>query len=232
MIFLHGANSAGLELKPFVEAMKPYAAVRTPDWLGHGGRPIPEHITLRSLADDIVAWMDREGLEREVIGGYSLGGTLALVAARHHPGRFKGVVAMASKHLFDAATVERWKYLASPERVERIRFPWGTRVEELTRLHAPNHWKDVLAANCRLFDHLGLEAPLSHDDLRAIQAPVIIVSSNLDQIVPWEETMALGRALAKPHIAMFHGAAHPLTSTPLGPIARTLDAWMRDNGLA
>ena len=78
MIFLHGANSATVELAPFVEAMRPYAAVRTPDLLGHGGRPIPERIAMRELADDVEAWMDREAIQSDVIGGYSIGGTLAL----------------------------------------------------------------------------------------------------------------------------------------------------------
>jgi pimeloyl-ACP methyl ester carboxylesterase len=231
MIFLHGANSGGAELKPLVDAMAPFTPVRTPDWQGHAGRPIPARITIRSLADDLVAWMDREGIEREVVGGYSLGGTVALVAARHYPQRVSGVVALATKHRFDAPTIERWKYLASHERVARVRYSWGTRVDELTKLHAPNGWKDVLDANVRLFDTLLAEPPLPAEDLRAIEAPVIVVSSNFDPLVPWDETLALGRALRRPHVAMFHGAAHPLRSIPLMAIARTIDQWMRDNAL-
>jgi pimeloyl-ACP methyl ester carboxylesterase len=230
MIFLHGANSAGAELAPFVAAMRPHAAVRTPELIGHGGRPIPERATLRELADDVAAWMDREGIERDVVGGYSFGGTVALALARHHPERVRGVVALAAKHRFDPKTIEHWKHLVTHERLARLKFPWGTRTEELTRLHVPNTWQAVADFNSRLFTALRDE-PLSEADLRAIPVPVMIVSSNLDQIVPWEETMALAKLVPDVHVAMFYGPAHPLRAIPLPAIARAIDEWLGQKGL-
>ena len=231
MIFLHGANSAGAELAPFVEAMRPYATVRTPDLLGHGGRAIPERIAMRELADDLVAWMDSQRIESEVVGGYSFGGTLALYLARHHPDRVRGVVALAAKHVYDAETLRHWTYLVTHERLARLKFPWGTRAEELTRLHAPNPWPAVADLNARLFAALGEAAPLTQADLGAIRRPVMIVSSNLDQIVPWAETLALGKLVPGSHVAMFYGPAHPLRAIPLASIARTIDEWMGKEGL-
>lgn len=231
MIFLHGANSAGAELVPLVEAMRPYAVVRTPDLLGHGGRAIPERITMRDLAADVVAWMDREGIESGVVGGYSFGGTVALYLARHHPQRVRGVVALAAKHRFDPATLAHWSHLVSHERLARLKFPWGTRVDELARIHAPNSWQAVADANTRIFAALGGAPPLTEADLGAIRSPVIIVSSNLDQIVPWNETLALGRAIPGSHVSMFYGPAHPLRAIPLPAIARAIDQWMGSKGL-
>jgi len=233
VIFLHGANSAGSELQPFVEAMQPYAAVRTPNMAGHGGRPIPGSITMRDVADDLVAWMDQQGIERDIVGGYSFGGTVALYLARHHPQRVSGVVALATKHKFDAQTLEYWQHLLGHERVERIVFPNGVRrVDELVRLHAPNAWKDVLDANSRLFATFATDPPLAQADLQAIRAPVMIASSNLDKVVPWDETLALGRAIPDAHVAMFYGAAHPLRTIPLPAVARTIHQWMVQKKLA
>ena len=233
MIFLHGANSAGAELQAFVDAMRPYTEVRTPDMPGHRGRPIPDRIAMRDVADDIVAWMDREGIDRDVVGGYSFGGTVALYLARHHPARVSGVVALAAKHVFDAPTLQRWLHLLGHERVERVTLPGGIRrVDELVRLHAPNRWQDVLDLNARLFSGFAAEPPLPESELRAIRAPVMIVSSNLDPLVPWAETLALGRALPDAHVAMFYGPAHPLRAIPLDAIARTIHAWMAQRRLA
>ena len=233
MIFLHGANSAGAELQAFVDAMKPYTPVRTPDMLGHRGRPIPDRITIGDVADDIVAWMDREGIDRDVLGGYSFGGTVALYLARHHPARVSGVVPLASKHVFDATTLQRWTHLLSHARVEGITLPGGIRrVDELTRLHAPSKWQDVLDLNARLVSGFATQVPLTEADLKAIRAPVLIVSSNLDQIVPWAETMALGRALPDAQVAMFYGPAHPLRAIPLPAIARNIHEWMVKRQLA
>ena len=232
MIFFHGANSAGAELAPLVEAMKPFAALRTPDLLGHGGRPIPQRIAMREIADDVVAWMDAQRIESDIVGGYSFGGTLALYLARHHPDRVRGVVALAAKHVYDAETLRHWTHLVTHERLARLKFPWGTRADELTRIHAPNTWQDVADLNARLFATLAAAPPLTESDLRAITLPVMIVSSNLDQIVPWGETLALGKLIPGSHIAMFYGPAHPLRAIPLPAIARTIDEWMRSKNLA
>ncbi|HUQ28131.1 MAG TPA: alpha/beta fold hydrolase [Usitatibacter sp.] len=230
MIFLHGANSGAVELAPLVEALRPYATVRTPDLLGHGGRPLAERMNTREMADDVLAWMDREGIESEVIGGYSFGGTLALYLARHHPQRVRGVIALVAKHIFDAATIGRWLQILDHERIAQVKFPWGTRVEELTRIHAPNRWQDVARASSRLFESLR-EPPLTPQDLRAIQAPTMIVSSNVDQVVPWEEALALGKLVPGSHLAMFYGPGHPLRAIPLAAVARTIDQWMGTKGL-
>ena len=233
MIFLHGANSAGSELQPFVEAMQPYAAVRTPNMVGHGGRPIPASIATRDVADDVVAWMDQQGVERDIVGGYSFGGTVALYLARHYPQRVSGVVALAAKHVFDARTLQHWQHLVGHERIARTTLPDGTRrVDQLIRLHAPNSWKDVLDANSRLFATFATDPPLAQADLQAIRAPVMIASSNLDKVVPWEETLALGRAIPDAHVAMFYGAAHPLRTIPLPAVARTIHQWMVQKKLA
>ena len=231
MIFLHGANSGGVELAPFVEAMRPYAAVHTPDLLGHGGRPIPERIAMRELADDVVAWMDSQRIESDVVGGYSFGGTLALYLARHQPDRVRGVVALAAKHVYDAETLRHWTHLVTHERLARLKFPWGTRTDELTRIHAPNTWQAVADLNARLFAALGEAAPLTQADLAAIRQPVMIVSSNLDQIVPWAETLALGKLIPGSHVAMFYGPAHPMRAIALPAIARTIGEWLRARNL-
>ena len=233
MIFLHGANSGASELQPFVEAMKPYAQVRTPDIAGHGGRPLLRHPTMRVLADDLVAWMDREGIARDLVGGYSFGGTLAFYLARHHPGRVTGVVGLAAKHDFGEATLRHWRHLLTHERLERLQLPGRPRrIEELARLHAPNTWQDVADMDTRLFETFAADPPLSHADLQAIRVPAMLVSSNVDPIVPWEETLALGRALPDAHVAMFLGPAHPLGAIPLHPIARNIHQWMAQRKLA
>jgi pimeloyl-ACP methyl ester carboxylesterase len=231
MILLHGANSGGVELAPLAEALRPYATVRTPNLLGHGGRPIPARITLRDMAEDLVAWMDAEGIDTDVIGGYSIGGTLALYVARHYPQRVRGAIALATKHVFDAATTRHLIHLVNHERLERIRFPWGMRIDELARIHAPNTWQDAADMTGRLFASLGQSPPLPEAELRAIRVPVMVVSSNLDQLVPWDETLALGRFIPGSHVAMFHGPAHPLRAIPLLPVARTMDEWMGHKGL-
>jgi len=228
MVIIHRANSAAAEMAPLIQALGPYTRAVAPSLPGHGGRELPGRMTVPDFAADVIAFMDREGIERDVLTGYSFGGVIALYIARHHPQRVAGVVALATKHVFDEATLTHWTHLVQPERLAR---PGNPRTAELEKIHAPNDWRDVARENAKLFATLRGNPPLSEADLASITAPVMIVSSSQDQIVPWDETLALGKRIPGSHVAMFYGPAHPLRAAPLLAIARAIGEWMKARGL-
>jgi pimeloyl-ACP methyl ester carboxylesterase len=228
MVIIHGANSAAAEMQPLVDALRPYATAVAASLPGHGGRPLPDRMTVPLFAEDVIAFMDREGIARTTLAGYSFGGAIALHIARRYPDRVSGVVALATKHVFDDATIAHWKHLVQPGRLAR---PGNPRTAELEAIHAPNDWRAVAAANEALFGTLRESPPLSEEDLRSIRVPVMVVSTKEDQIVPWSETMALARLLPAAHVAMFYGPAHPLRAAPVLAIARAIGEWMQSKGL-
>jgi pimeloyl-ACP methyl ester carboxylesterase len=230
MVLIHGMNSAGVEMQPLAEALAPYANARLPDLLGHGGRPIPPSISTDAIARDLVEWLDREGIERAVLCGYSLGGTVALYMARHHPQRVRGVIALCTKVVFDTGVLGHLRHLLARERLERVGGPHATRARELSRIHAPNTWQAVADMNLGLVASFG-QPPLAEADFRAIAVPVMVVSSNADQLVPWEEAVELARLVPGSHLAMFYGPGHPLRAAPLLAIARTIGQWLDAKGL-
>jgi pimeloyl-ACP methyl ester carboxylesterase len=228
VIIIHGANSAAVEMQPFIDALRPFTQAVALSLPGHGGRPLDAPMTVPRFADDVIAFMDREGIGRAVLAGYSFGGAVALYVARHFPQRVSGVVALATKYVFDEATIGHWTHLVQPERLGR---PGNPRKAELEKIHAPNAWQDVARANAGLFQTLLASAPLSDADLAAIRVPVMIVSSKMDQIAPWDETIALAKRIPASHVAMFYGPAHPIRAAPLLAIARAIDQWMRAKNL-
>lgn len=225
IVVLHGANSAASEMTPLTDVLRAYGIVHAPDLMGHGGRDIPGELSLREMAADVVGWMGRQGLTRAVIVGYSLGGTLALYLARHHPASVIGACGLAPKYVFDARTVEHWVHLVQPARLGR---PGNPRTQQLVRAHAPRDWVEVARANERLFHALGREAPLADQDLAAIGVPVMLISSDRDPVVPWNEVLSLGRLVPGAKVAMFYGEAHPLAAVPVLAVARVLGPWIRE----
>ncbi len=223
LLLLHGANASGARMAPLVEALSPFAEVDAPNLLGHGGRPLPEALSFEAMAADVVAHLDRVGTARTFLCGYSLGGYLALYLARHYPERWIGVIGLAVKYVFDEGTVRHWTYLAQPERLSR---PGNPRAGEMASDHAPQDWVSVTRNTIRLFESLGRDPPLAESDIAAISVPTMLVSSNRDQIVPWSETLTLGRLIRGSHVAMFYGHAHPLHLVPVHPVARAMAAWM------
>lgn len=225
IVVLHGANSAASEMAPLLDVLRAYGVVHAPDLIGHGGRDIPAELSIPDMASDVVGWMGRQGLARAVVVGYSLGGTLALYLARHYAAHVIGACGLAPKHVFDERTVGHWVHLVQPERLGR---PGNPRTQQLVRAHAPRDWVEVARANERLFHALGRAAPLPDADLAAIGVPVLLVSSDRDPVVPWDEVLSLARLVPGARVAMFYGAAHPLAAVPVLAVARVLGSWIRE----
>ncbi|MGD2113951.1 MAG: alpha/beta fold hydrolase [Acidobacteriota bacterium] len=63
------------------------------DCRGFGGSPPgPDALVMEQIADDAVAVLREEGIERAVVCGLSMGGYAALALARRHPGRLAGLI--------------------------------------------------------------------------------------------------------------------------------------------
>jgi pimeloyl-ACP methyl ester carboxylesterase len=223
LVMLHGANGSGETMLPLADALRPFAQVETPNLLGHGGRPVPERLSMPELADDVVAYLDSRQIARAYLFGYSFGGYLALYLARHFPQRLDGICVLAVKYVFDEPTVKRWTHLTNPERLRR---PGSPRPAELTRTHFPQDWAAITTINQNLFKEFGANPPLTEADLRSLALPAFVVSADQDQLVPLPETHALGKLIPGSLVGIFSGEAHPLLACPIPALASAIGKWL------
>jgi len=222
VVLLHGSNSWGEELSPLAQALaRNGIQARMPNLLGHGGRPVPASWTFGDFADDLIARLDAERIERARFVGYSTGAYLALFLARHHASRVESVVAIAAKYVIDAKTIEHWAYLTS---LERFLEPGHPRVPLYERHHAD--WKTMTQNNNRMFRAWADGAPLTEADLAQIGVPVMVIGGDRDPLVSWNETRALGRLIPGAHVAMCYGSSHPISAMPLNGVAQAIARWM------
>jgi 3-oxoadipate enol-lactonase len=78
------------------------------DIRGHGQGVRPRaFFRLEDCADDCVAVADALGIDRFVVVGYSMGGTIAQLAAHRHPTRVQGVVLCATSKRFRSQGKDR-----------------------------------------------------------------------------------------------------------------------------
>jgi pimeloyl-ACP methyl ester carboxylesterase len=223
LVILHGVSGSGGEMAPLARPLSAWFDVRTPDLLGHGGRPVPDGYTLEEMADDVVEWLDREGIGPAYLLGYSLGGYLALYLARHHPQRVRGIAGIVVKHVFDEVSVGHITYLADPERLAR---PGNPRKDELIAVHGEENWINVTNNTARLFQRFGQTAPLSDEDLRAIATPVLLLSGDRDPLVPEGHSRALAELLPNSRLGLFPGPAHPLKMVPILDLTRAIKGFL------
>ena len=90
--------------------------VITPDLRGFGGLGCWARTSPRStlMADDVAALLDREGIERAVVGGLSMGGYVTMAFCRRHPDRVLGVILADTKAAADPEAARRTASASPP----------------------------------------------------------------------------------------------------------------------
>jgi len=161
------------------------------------------------MAAWVLGFIQQEGLERSVLGGYSVGGAVALEAALSAPDRFRGLLLIATgarlrvrREFFDLlagdydAAVEellRWWFSpgASPRAVERARM--ALRVVSPAVVH-----DDFWAAD--QFDAL--------DRLGGMTLPTLVLCGEEDRLTPVKYSEYLHEQIAGSQLIVIPDAGH------------------------
>jgi esterase len=62
------------------------------DLRNHGGSPHTDSMTYAEMMEDVVAWLDAQGLAKTVLLGHSMGGKTAMLLACRHPERVERLI--------------------------------------------------------------------------------------------------------------------------------------------
>lgn len=199
------------------------------DTRGHGETPVPAGpYTIDELADDVVALLDRLGVERAHLVGLSLGGMTAMRVAARNPERVdrlavlctaaqlppaqawveRAVAVRASgSRAVAASVVQRW---FTPEYL--VTHPDARAASEAMVAATP---AEGYAGCCEVIAALDLR-----DDLASIAAPTLAIAGAEDPATPPEKLNEIasgvkdGRLLVVPHAAHLANSEQPDLVTP------------------
>jgi pimeloyl-ACP methyl ester esterase len=231
VVLVHGwsLSSAAFEADAAVLARR--RRVIAPDLRGHG-RSAASPFSLAELAGDLAGLVDRLGLERAVLAGWSLGAQVALAALPLVRARVSRLVLVAATPRFTSGP--GWPHGLPAQAVEvlahRLRreparaasrffdgmFADGELDDEGRRrvqaLRAAIPIPDPAAARA------GLEV-LAREDLRpalgAVDVPVLLVHGERDPVCPPGASRAMAEAIPGAKLALLAGAGHaPFLSRP------------------
>ena len=131
LILLHGNGEDGSYFSHQMEAFSDRYRVIAVDTRGHGRTPRGDApFTIRQFADDLLAFMDAQGLAKADILGFSDGGNIALVFALAHPERVGRLILNgANLDPSGLACSCRWKSVTGSRVSSRAgrRRPWRVR---------------------------------------------------------------------------------------------------------
>ncbi len=211
-----GTNVAMWE--PQVAPLAEHLRVIRYDHRGHGASPVPPGpYEIEDLGRDVLALMDRLGVERASVGGVSLGGMVGMWLGAHAPDRVERLVlCCTSAHLPPASA---WAERAAAVRaagttevvadvvVERWLTPAFAEANPETQawlramLLATD--PDGYAACCGVIGRMDLR-----DALPSIAAPTLVVSASGDQATPPEHQRLLAEAIPAARLETVSPAAH------------------------
>lgn len=94
LLILHGLYGSNNNWQPHARWLAEHFRVISPDLRNHGRSPHGRPMDYPALAADVVALLDRLGLERAIWLGHSMGGKTAMTAALTAPARVAALVAV------------------------------------------------------------------------------------------------------------------------------------------
>ena len=227
VVLLHGWNATSdLNFFCCYRALGERYRVLAFDQRGHGhGIRTRRVFRLEDCADDVVALADVLGLERIVPIGYSMGGAVAQLIGRRHPGRVRGLVLCATAGHFNARREERLSFLGvsglamlarlTPAQasswlttqlyLQRKTEAWEQwAVDELTH----HDWRMVLEAG------RALGSFRSDGWLASIGVPVSVIVPNDDEVVPVHRQRSMAAALPDAPVFEVDGGHDVAVSQP------------------
>jgi len=91
LVLIHGSGGSRLHWPPQLRRLPNYRVFGL-DLPGHGDSPGEGETTIIGYVEQVVDWLDEQGIERAVLAGHSMGGAIAMTAALEKPDRVAGLI--------------------------------------------------------------------------------------------------------------------------------------------
>lgn len=189
--------------------------------VGQSGKP-PGPYSLEQMANDAVAVLDAEGVDRANVVGASMGGVIAQILAVLHPERVRSLVLACTAchhHPWRRELLAEWaeqvqqggmgalsndalRWLVGP----RLRRRFGVWLNLLARIVLQSPPEPFVAQVQAILD-----AP---DELRFelvhMQAPTLVITGSQDELTPMGDAEELAELIPHARLVELRGAAHGL----------------------
>jgi pimeloyl-ACP methyl ester carboxylesterase len=213
MVLLHGGGSRAQTFEEMVPILSRRFRVYTPDMRGFGEtvRPPAPRLSHELWRTDLLHFLDAFGLDRVVLGGWSLGGGVSLNFAINHPDRVSRLILIGAMSprmpSSDRSGFQRRRQLiergATPEEIVKETFEFTRKafsphtlehrpqaVEALRQEHLRNNpaaYLEMLEAN--------EQRPKIADRLGEIRCPTLIIAGEHDGRTPVAMSEDLNKAI-------------------------------------
>jgi pimeloyl-ACP methyl ester carboxylesterase len=224
LVLIHASLATGAgNWKAYVPYLSPHFRLIMPDLRGHGRTNNPQgEIRLPTLTDDLVAFIKELNLEKPFLCGWSGGGDIALDVGIRYPNSVRAMVVGGVTHRVSEEYFNTMRAMGAEapgkvnfEQLEKA-MPQFVELLRITHSQSPEHWKTLLTQ----ISNEMLEPTLpSHDDLKKITTPTLIIWGDRDQYLPVEDAIELYRLLPNAELTVLPNTNHSLSVTRIEQFA-------------
>ncbi len=203
---LHGAIGASEQFNDFVELLNKHFILYHFDFSGHGkSEAQPVTFTIDLFAQDVLNFIDANGLDRPNVFGYSMGGFVALNLAAQYPNKLTKIITLATKFKWDPSIAEEERKLLNPAKIKEKVPAFAV---QLQKLHGQK-WEQVLHQTANMMQQLGQNNPLQKEQLSTIKNEVLLLLGDSDKMVSLSETQAVKDFIPTAHLQVLQNTVHP-----------------------
>ncbi|PZF71104.1 alpha/beta fold hydrolase [Taibaiella soli] len=228
ILLLHGAIGAADQLKPLADKLSKDFTVHILNFSGHGGEPFSEQpFSIPLFAEEVLAYLDQNGIEQVNIFGFSMGGFVGMYLAKHYPKHVLKLMTLATKFDWNKEIAEKEKQMINPEKIT-AKVP--AFAESLEKRHTPNNWKEVLARMADMITALGEKNAMTTEDYAAIEIPVLMLLGDRDKMVTLDETLRVYKTLPNAQMGMLPATGHPIEQADLDLVGFYINRFFNHEG--
>jgi pimeloyl-ACP methyl ester carboxylesterase len=220
LLILHGAGGSKERFEKISGTLDKHFDVYRLNFAGHGGEKFPdEDFSVDLFAHNVIDFMNNHEIRQVNIFGYSMGGFVAIYLASQFPDRVLKIFTLGTKFNWSKATVKQQIKLLDTAVIEEKRPDYAA---ELSVLHQPNDWKEVISRTIAMINEMGKKNPLTDDDLAELNIPVLVGMGDRDNLVIIEESVFSYRLLKKGQLLILPDTPRPLHNTNPETLAREI----------
>ena len=222
VVFIHGAGG-GHQHRRYQVRDLPHSPTFAPDLPGHGRSEGPGRESIQAYGDWLVSFLDEAGLERPVLVGNSMGGSIGLDVALRYPARIAGLGLVATGARLRVAPTILEGIRTEPQDTIHLIGDWTFGPEAPAEMVRQGRRqmaeipRDVIYGDfsaCDAFDVM--------HRLGEITAPAVVICGTADAMTPVKYSTYLRDHISGARLHLVEGAGHMVMLERPDAVAKAL----------
>ncbi|MBX2968655.1 MAG: alpha/beta fold hydrolase [Cyclobacteriaceae bacterium] len=221
VLLLHGALGSSSQLESLQQKLVAQGRnVFMLNFSGHSGVPFRGSFGIEIFADDVLAFLDKQNLNRVDVFGYSMGGYVAVWLALKHPERVGKITTLGTKFDWSPASAEQEVRKLNAEKIlEKV--PAFARI--LEHRHAPNDWKELLSKTRDMMLSLGNQPLLTEENLKALKHEILICLGDQDDMADRNYSEQIANCFQNGTFELLENTPHPIEKVELNRLVELIE---------